>query len=249
MKKLIFLLFFLVGFSGLGQSSTFFEKANEAYAAGEYQEAIDLYNEILERGETSAAVHYNLANAHYKLDHIAPSIYHYEKALQLKPGDEDIRNNLSFAKNMAIDAIDEGAEQGFSRLFSTSTAAFSASGWGWAGIVCMVIFTAFFLAYYFSRRTMIKRILFISSMFFLLLAVSSVVIGALKIQMLQEDSFAIVFAEEVEVKNEPNLRGAEVFTLHEGAKVELIEDFQDWVEIQLPNGSSGWIPKSEIKRL
>lgn len=249
MKKLIFILTFLIGFSGIGQNSALFEEANKAYASGDFQQAVDLYSKILNSGETSAEVHYNLANAHYKLNHIAPSIYHYEKALQLDPGDEDIRNNLNFARNMAIDAIDEGTEEGFSRLFATSTAAFTPSGWGWAAIACMLAFLIFFLFYYFSRRSITKRILFISSMFLLLLAISSALIGFLKIQVQQENSFAIVFAEEVEVRNEPSLRGAEVFTLHEGAKVEITEDFQDWVEIQLPNGSRGWMPKTEIKRL
>ena len=238
MKKLVFLLIFLVGFSGIGQNSALFEKANDAYAAGDFQQAVDLYNEILNSGETSAALHYNLANAHYKLNHIGPSIYHYEKALQLKPGDKDVENNLSFARNMAIDAIDEGAEEGFSRIFSDSTSAFSSTGWGWTAIICMLVFVIFFIVYYFSRRTLIKRILFISSMFFLFLAISSAVIGFLKTNVQQESSFAIVFAEEVEVKNEPNVRGSEVFTLHEGAKVEVTEDFQDWVEIQLPDGST-----------
>ena len=249
MKKLIFLLTFLLGFSGIGQNTVLFEKANEAYAAGDFQEAVDLYSEILNGGQTSAALHYNLANAHYKLNHVGPSIYHYEKALQLKPGDKDIENNLTFARNMAIDAIDEGAEEGFTRIFSSSTSAFSSSGWGWAAIICMLAFVIFFIVYYFSRGTLIKRVLFISSMFFLLLAISSVVIAFMKTKVQQENSFAIVFAEEVEVKNEPNLRGEEVFKLHEGAKVEVTEDFQDWVEIQLPEGSSGWLLKTEIKRL
>lgn len=249
MKKLIFLVVLLINFSGTAQNSALFEKANEAYAAQNFEQAIDLYNQILENGETSAAVHYNLANAHYKLDHIAPSIYHYEKALLLKPGDDDIENNLAFAKNMAIDAIDESPQAGFSRFFTTTTSAFSASGWGWVAIFCMLLFVIFFLVYYFSRKTIIKRLLFIGSMFFLLLAISSAIIGALKLNVQEESSFAIVFAEEAEVKNEPNQRGEEVFILHEGAKVEVTEEFQDWVEIQLPNGSRGWLQRSVIKRL
>lgn len=249
MKKLIFLLFVFIGFSGMAQDNDLFERANAAYAEEDFRKAVTLYEQILEDGKTSAAVHYNLGNAHYKLNHIAPSIYHFEKALQLDPGDEDIQNNLEFAKNMAIDAIEEAPKKGFLELFSSGTSMFTPSGWGWVAVFCMLLFVGFFLAYYFSRRSLAKRLLFISGMFFLIMSLASAGIGAMKLQLQQESSFAIVFSEEAEVMSEPNLRSAEVFQLHEGAKVKVTEEFQDWLEIELPNGNQGWMLKSELKRL
>ncbi|MCY2686382.1 SH3 domain-containing protein [Salinimicrobium sp. TH3] len=249
MKKLIFLLALFFGFTAIAQNSQLFEAGNEAYAAGNYEEAIDQYEEILSNGETSAGLHYNLGNSYYKLDRIAPSIYHYEKALQLNPGDEDIRNNLEFAKNMAIDAIGEEENTGFKGIFDTSTAAFSASGWGWIAIFCMVGFVVFFLVYYFSRKTMVKRLLFIGAMFFLVISISSAVVAATKQNFQQERNYAIIFSEEVEIKTEPSPRAEEAFLLHEGAKVKITEDFQDWVEIELPNGSRGWMLQNDLKRL
>jgi tetratricopeptide (TPR) repeat protein len=249
MKKLIFLLAILFSLTGSAQNSMLFERANEAYAAGDFDKAVENYEQILANGETSAALHYNLGNAYYRLDRVAPSIYHYEKALQLNPGDEDARNNLVFAKNMAIDAIGEETRGGFWGLFSTSTAAFTAAGWGWIAIFCMLLFVVFFLVYYFSRKTLIKRILFIGSMFFLVLAVSSALIGFTKNSLQQESSYAIVFAEQVEVKSEPSPRAGEAFLLHEGAKVKINENFREWVEIELPNGSRGWMHENDLKSL
>lgn len=249
MRKLTFLLFFLTTLSGAAQSFELFEAANEAYAEGNYEEAIEGYEEILDNGETSTALHYNLGNAYYKLNQIAPSIYHYEKALQLDPGDKDVQNNLTFARNMAIDAIEEARPKGFLRIFESTTSAFSAEGWGWVGIFCMLLFVVFILVYYFSRRTLIKRILFISGMFFLILAISSVLIGVMKLNVQKDNEFAIVFAEEAEVKSEPNLRSSEVLILHEGAKVKITEDFQGWYEIELPNGTQGWINAEDLKLL
>lgn len=249
MKKLIFLLALLVSFPGTAQNSGLFEAANEAYASGNYREAVEKYEQILENGETSAALHYNLGNSYYKLNKVAPSIYHYEKALQLAPGDDDIRNNLTFAKTMAVDAIGEEEKAGFKGIFDTSTAAFSASGWGWIAIFCMLFFVTFFLVYYFSRKTTVKRLLFIGAMFFLVMAVSSAVIAATKQNFQQESNYAIVFSEEVEVKNEPSARAEEAFRLHEGAKVKITQEFQDYLEIELPNGSRGWMNKSDLRRL
>ncbi|WP_029038114.1 SH3 domain-containing protein [Salinimicrobium xinjiangense] len=249
MKKLIFLLALTFSLGGYSQNEMLFERANEAYAAGEFEKAVENYEQILANGETSAALHYNLGNAYYRLDRVAPSIYHYEKALQLNPGDEDARNNLVFAKNMAIDAIGEEAKGGFWGIFSRSTSAFTAAGWGWIAIFCMLLFVVFFLVYYFSRRTTTKRLLFIGSMFFLVMAIASAVVGFTKDSLQQESSFAIVFTEQVEVKSEPSPRAGEAFLLHEGAKVKITENFQDWVEIELPNGSRGWMQENDLKKL
>ena len=249
MKKLIYLVLMLIGVSGFPQNETLFEQANKVYADGNYEEAAQLYQEILENGKASVSVHYNLGNSYYKLNKIAPSIYHYEKALQLKPGDEDVKNNLQFARNMAIDAIEEPQEEGFSQFLTSTTAIFSPTGWGWTAIFCMLVFVAFFLAYYFSRKALFKRIFFVTGMFFLLLGITSAVIGTMKQNLLENRSYAIVFSEEAEVKSEPNVRSGEVFTLHEGAKVKVTEDFQEWYEIELPNGSQGWLKKSALRRL
>lgn len=249
MKKLICLLLLFVVQLGAAQNEDLFERANEAYADANYEEAVQLYTDILENGETSAALHYNLGNAHYKLNHVAPSIYHYEKALLLSPGDEDVANNLEFARKMAIDAIEEPSEEGIYGIFYSVTSIFSPTTWAWIGIISMLMFVVLFLGYYFSGKVLLKRILFIVGLVFLLLAVSSTVTGLLNQNLLENRSYAIVFAEEVEVKSEPNIRSSEVFVLHEGAKVKVTEDFQGWTEIELPNGSQGWIRSKELKLL
>ena len=106
-------LYAFFGWSFL-QNDTLFKKANTLYNNGKYLEAIDNYMSILETNTHSAELYFNLGNAHYKLNNIATSIYYYEKALQLKPNDKDIINNIAFARNMTIDAIDTVPEVGFS---------------------------------------------------------------------------------------------------------------------------------------
>ena len=102
----IFITFMLLCAVGFAQTPTnLFEKGNKQYADENYQEAINSYEEVIKQGYQSPALYFNLANAEYKLNRIAPSVYYYEKALQLDPHNEDVQNNLSFAKNMTIDAI------------------------------------------------------------------------------------------------------------------------------------------------
>ena len=114
MKKLLSVVIFLFGLVAFGQNETLFNQATEAYNEGAYQKAVDNYLEILDNGQHSAELYYNLGNSYYKLNQIAPSIYYYEKALLLRPNDEEIKNNLAYANNMTLDAIETLPETGLS---------------------------------------------------------------------------------------------------------------------------------------
>ena len=60
---------------------------------------------------------------------------------------------------------------------------------------------------------------------------------------------AIVFAKEARVKNEPNKRGAVIFKLHEGTKVQVLDAINKWNKIKLTNGKVGWLLSDTIKAL
>lgn len=248
MKKLVYLLVFCT-YSAFPQNATLFEEANEAYSEGDYEEAIAKYNEILDNGQTAVAVHFNLGNAYYKINEVAPSIYHYEKALQMAPNDKDVINNLEFARKMAVDDLGEVPQNAFQRWTSGILNLLGPSGWGWASVGLMLLFSLFFILYYFSRKPLQKRIFFITGLLLLFLAIVSVFLGYSRMTTEEGQVHSIVFTEEVEVKSEPSQGSLEVFTLHEGAKVEVLEEFQGWAKIGLPNGDQGWMEKPHLKEL
>jgi uncharacterized protein YgiM (DUF1202 family) len=67
--------------------------------------------------------------------------------------------------------------------------------------------------------------------------------------LIQKDKPAIVFTQEVEVKSEPNIRRTEVFRLHEGTKVQILDTVNNWMKINLADGKTGWIPNDDIMAL
>ncbi|GAA0714919.1 tetratricopeptide repeat protein [Aquimarina litoralis] len=234
---------------GLAQNDQLFEKGNSFYNQEKYQEAIDAYSAILESGQESASLYYNLANANYKLSNIGQSIYYYEKALELKPNDEDIKNNLAFANNATIDAIDVIPEGVISRTINSFTNMFSFDSWAWIAVLCVIIFVVLFLLYYTARISSKKRLFFLGSWVSLLIAVFAVVFAFKQYGYITNNQYAIIFAQESTVKSEPNLRSEEVFELHEGTKVKVTETVNDWKKIKLPDGKIGWIPATDLKEL
>lgn len=248
MKKLVY-IFILVCTTLVAQDKTNFEQANEAYDKEDYQAAITHYMAILENGQTSVAIHYNLGNAYYRLNDVANSIYHYEKALQLDPNDQDVINNLQFAQNMRIDQIDQAVPTGFDKWRSSLLDTFETAGWARLGIVTMFGFSLLFLLYFFSRNSLRKRIFFISSLVLLFISISAAALGFTKKSFQENNEFSIVLADQIEIRSEPNTRGSEVFTLHAGTKVEILEQHQDWAKIAIGSGAQGWVHLDHLKSL
>lgn len=248
MKRILFLLLFICA-PMMGQNKVLFEKANEAYNAGNYPEAVSRYAEVLKNGEESAELYFNLGNAHYKLNHIAESVYNYEKALLLDPADQTIQNNLEFANNMVLDDIKEVPKSGLSTFITSAISIFSFNGWAWIAILGVAIFSVLFLLYYFSIASKWKRVFFTVAITAVVISFISLIFAFYLSNVTQSKEFAIVFTEEVPVRNEPNLRGNELFLLHEGTKVKVVSAFQDWIQLELANGSSGWADKSSLKFL
>ncbi len=226
-----------------------FKIGNDHYAQGRYEKAIDAYERILNLKFESAALYYNLANANYKLNNIGPTVFYYEKALQLNPSDSQVRNNAAFAENMKIDAIDTLPVNGVKRTISKLVTFFTADGWAILAIIFMILFVSSFLGYYFIYGTIKKRALFTIAMVSLLLVITSISFAYSAFAKANKDVPAIVFATETDVQSEPSLSSTLVFKLHEGTKVQVLERVNDWHRIRLIDGKKGWLLSDDIKLL
>jgi len=247
MKNILY-LFLLISQVFFAQSS--FEKGNALYQKGQYQEAVQAYESIIkEDRQQSAELYFNLANSYYKLNKVAPSIYNYEKALVLKPGDAAALNNLKFAKKLTIDEIKEVPKVGFARLIQSFTSIFDYNTWAKISVGISFAFLLSFIGYYFSQLTLTKRIYFIGMFVLLLALVLSVASGMSEKNHFDNDRPAIVFAELSEVRSEPQKAGAAIFLLHEGAKVYVTETLGKWKKIELTDGTEGWIDGTTIKEV
>ncbi|WP_046743308.1 tetratricopeptide repeat protein [Kordia zhangzhouensis] len=251
-NKITFILLMFISSLTLvfGQNNTaLFEEANKAYNEGNYPEAITKYQSILETGNHSAAIYYNLGNAYYKSSEIGPSIYYFEKALQLAPNDTDIQNNLAFAKNMTIDAIEPLPKTQLSKFVNNITDVFTYNQWAWIAVFFAFLCVISFLLYQFAYQSLKKRIYFLISGIAFLFIIGTVAIAYHEYGEAQQDRPAIVFAAETIVKSEPNLRSQEVFTLHEGTKVQVLDTVSNWKKIRLIDGKTGWIISEDINEL
>ncbi len=226
-----------------------FAKANDLYNADDYQEAIVLYESILQSGQHSVAVYFNLANAHYKLNQVGPAIYNYEKALQLEPTNRDVLNNLTFAQQLRVDTVEKGEENPLQDTLRKVLTVFSVDNWAYLSIMLVLITVLLFILYNYAATTGKKRLMFTLSMVFFMAAIFCIVAAGYSQELQEESQQAIVYSVETITRTEPKGSAAASFAIHEGTKVTIIEEYEDWAKIEVANGSQSWMPLKDLRKL
>ena len=246
MKKILFILLFS---TQLFYAQNGFEKGNNLYQKGKYEEAVSNYESVLKSKKQSAELYFNLGNCYYKLNKVAPAIYNFEKALLLNPNDKDFSNNLKFAQKLQIDDIKEMPKVGFNKVIQDFTASNHYNTWAWITVVFAFLFLVFFVTYYFSQTTLLKRTFFLGMIFTFLGVIISISSSIFEKTNFDNDKPAIVFTEIIAVKTEPNSNASTAFMLHEGTKVHVFESIDNFKKIELSDGKKGWIERNAIKEL
>lgn len=249
MKKIICFLFITMNFLAFSQNEIKFDQGKAHYNEANYEAAITSWESILDSGEHSAALYFNLGNAYYRIEQIAPSIYFYEKALQLAPGDSEIKNNLAFAQNQTIDIIEPFPKNLVSTWIDKTTQLLSFDAWAKTTIIFSIGFVLLFLAYYFSVAAMKKRFFFMGSFLSLFFSLVCLFFAYANYAKVTNNKTAILFTSSSQVKSEPLERAELSFVIHEGTKVNIISEEGDWVRVQLADGKDGWLPKEDLKAL
>jgi Bacterial SH3 domain./Tetratricopeptide repeat. len=246
MKKVIYIwVLALVSFTIHAQDVL--EQANTAYTAGEFETALELYQqEVTAKGE-SATLYYNIGNCYYRLNEVAPSILFYERSLLLDPGNKDARFNLEIAKLKTVDRIEPIDEFFLTGWFRSVRNLMSTDEWSYFSIACFILLIVGAFFFFFSRKIILKKIGFFSGLMFLVFVIFGNIFANQLEKELTNRNTAILFSPTITIKSSPDNSGTDLFILHEGTKVEIKSTLGDWNEIETADGNVGWIRSSEIE--
>ncbi|APG66108.1 hypothetical protein LPB136_12320 [Tenacibaculum todarodis] len=248
MKNIIFILTIIIsGFATAQTTDELFTKANTFYKEGKYQEAIDIYNQIEANKEVSSELYYNLGNAYYKLNKVAPTVYNYEKALKLNPLNTDAKNNLIFANRLTLDSIEELPKSLLQQFNKNYLQKLTYNEWAIVCVFLSFLAAILFLVFYFAETPNRKRLFFVFSSLSFLLLIATIAITYNQFNLKKNTVEAIIFSEEVEVKNAPTENSNDVFTIHEGTKVFVLDTVDNWKKIKLADGKIGWTIDENLK--
>lgn len=220
----------------------------QAYTDGKFSDASAAWTSIEESGQKSAKLYYNLGNAWFKQGNYPKAILNYERALRLDPSYSDARYNLEFTSNFVQDKIEPVPE--FILKSVARKVCYVMGSNAWAVIFLVLLAAALVMGLLFLLGSSVgkRRAGFYCGIVLLLLSA-----GALSFSIWQKSDsvktdMAIVMSPVSSVKSSPSSGSSkDLFVIHEGTKVTILDEVGSWRNISLADGRQGWIPASDIE--
>jgi tetratricopeptide (TPR) repeat protein len=221
-----------------------FERANAAFAAGQYAEARAGFADILASDGPSAAVLFNLGNASLRAGVIGDAILSYERALLLAPRDQDIRANLRQARKAAnLPLPEDGAWTRLVHLLTTN---------GWAGLASagLYLLCAALLAFRLlrddERRASVRRGLrSVAACAAALLLIATAACAT----RLRELDRAVVLASDPTLRVAPYASATASSELAPGEIVRVERTHEGFALVRTSVGKSGWVSEASVARI
>ncbi len=249
MKKILvfsFSIFFI--FTGISMAvdrpEELYKKGNSSYENGDYEKAVSFYEGLLRIDEVSPEAFYNLGNSYFKLKKIGKAILNYERALRINPRDKDTQVNLKLTKAMTVDKINT-SERGF--VLNMLLFLYDRVNINELLLICSILYLAIILILIFSIFLIAKRrfVFYTTGVFGAIFFILFIFLFA----KIKNENFAktgIIVAEKADARSGPKDDYLLQFTLHEGTKVGIIKEAQDWYEIEISKDLKGWISKTSV---
>ena len=220
----------------------------QAYTDGKFSDASAAWTSIEESGQKSAKLYYNLGNAWFKQGNYPKAILNYERALRLDPSYSDARYNLEFTSNFVQDKIEPVPE--FILKSVARKVCYVMGSNAWAVIFLVLLAAALVMGLLFLLGSSVgkRRAGFYCGIVLMLLSA-----GALSFSIWQKsDSVktdtAIVMSPVSSVKSSPSSGSSkDLFVIHEGTKVTILDEVGTWRNISLADGRQGWITSNELE--
>ncbi|MDL2215075.1 tetratricopeptide repeat protein [Dysgonomonas sp. OttesenSCG-928-M03] len=227
------------------------EQAQYEYQEKNYRKAIEiLENEIKvqsEQGNVSSQLYYNLGNAYFRVDEFPEAILNYERAHLYDPGDRDTRHNIEYAMTKIEDKI-LTADNFFLQIwFEGIQNLLPSDRWATISIVMFVLLMASLFLFFFSPVLKLKKVGFYTGIVLFICIIFTNIFAINQKRKIQNRDTAIVMAGSAPVVSSPSGASKELFILHAGTKVEINKSDGGWYEIEIANGSIGWIQKEMIE--
>ncbi len=226
-----------------------FEEANRLYLEQKYDAAISRYESVIKNGYESGGVYFNLGNAYFKSGKLQNAILNFERAKKLIPNDDDVNFNLQLANVQLIDKVESIPDLFIYQWLNSLLTIFSLEAMVWLIYGLFLSALVSFTVFLFTRTYERKRYSLMSGMifsFFLVIGIANFLIQSYRET---NSEFAIVMTDVANIKSAPDSKGNDLFVIHRGIKVQVLDSVNKWSKIRLADGKVGWIPEKEVETI
>ena len=220
-----------------------------AYQDGRWTDAVSAFRSLNAAGIESPAVWYNLGNACFKAGDVPGAILAYERTLKLDPSHADARFNLEFARTQIQDRIDVVPEFILKTWSRKCCWLLSSDAWAVLSLLLLAVALSLLLVWLLGSGSGARKTGFFGGIAAALLCLLCFSFAQWQSRDYYRADSAIVMRPVSSVKSSPSGGNAakDLFVLHEGTKVRILDNVGDWCNIELSDGRQGWIPVKDIE--
>lgn len=242
----VILLAFPLAAGAADRTADLLAEGNRRYEEGDFAGAAEAYQRILDYGVRNEIVYYNLGNALFKQRRLGQAILAYERALKLAPGDREAAENLAYASRLTVDRV-EVPEPAFpARVLRSLVNLTGPREDAWLLLIATYLLGGAVAGAILTRSRLVRRALGYVGIVLLCMTVWS---GSLLLYKDHRDRAVrrgVVLVEKVDALSGPSPENTSLFTVHEGLRVDIRNQREGWVQILLPNGLNGWVPRDTL---
>ena len=224
--------------------------ANAAYAEGRWDDAVSGYEMISDMGLESASLYCNTGNAYAKGGNVPFAILYYERALKVDPSYEDASYNLGLMNSRIQDRIDPVPEFFLAKWMKDISYIMDSDAWAVVALVLLGLTLAMFLLFLLAPTVAGRRTGFFTGLVLLVFMCFALGFSVSQKKASMNADMAIVTRPVVSVKSSPSAEASkDLFILHEGTKVTVLDQVGTWNNISLADGRQGWLPAATMERI
>jgi len=224
------------------------DSALNYYLKSDFEQALDIYEDLYNQGYSSADLFFNVGNCYYNMGDLANAIYYYEKAIILNPSDKDIAHNLKVANSKIRNKTDEVPVVFYKQWSKKIISLFSTDKWAIISIISFILCLGSVAVYLFTKRISVRKTGFYSAIVLVVVSLFSLFFAIQQSKNITKNNYAIVFETSL-IKSGPSEESTNLFEVNEGLKVEITDSLNSWYNIKLADGKQGWIIAENVKRI
>lgn len=267
MKGKILSIVLTLLFPAVSQAASYpAERADSAYNAGKFKEAIQLYSSVADENGTSAPLLFNLGNAYFQDGDYGNAMLCWLRARRLDPSNQEVNTNINYLQNRVEDAnkaelkgkrlkVAPDEPSFFQSIHSAIASDVSSDRWAVTAAVMFILFVITAAVYIFSRNVLARKIGFFGGICFIMASVVFLAFSFMAAKEFYSKDEGVVLAFKVTLLTEPgneadaNKGGV----LTKGTKVHVLSEEVDaegkvtWYKVRLNSDYIGWVAASDME--
>lgn len=241
--KIFLVLWLLSGWLVSADFQKIFNRANQLYENGKFEEALSHYLQV-KKSMSHWRLFYNMGNCYFKLGEYVRAKIYYLRAKKIKPFLPSLERNINIVNKNFKDKFKAEKSDFIRRTIARMESVIPVN----VVSIMLVIFVLFFNVFIFFifRKGRKKWIIYGLSIFLLLTLIASFY-HIYRVNKQSQDNTAVIINENSQLRSGPGENNTILFKVNPGLEVKIIDKSRNWFQVSASSEIAGWVKAADLE--